>query len=83
MMASGGVRLNRWPCSLSGTRKLRGVAAILVKEHKMKKILFVFVVASLLLTACGGGAKPAAQQGPVEITFTMWGAPEELQSGRQ
>ncbi len=44
----------------------------------MKKILFVFVVASLLLTACGGGAKPAAQQGPVEITFTMWGAPEEL-----
>jgi multiple sugar transport system substrate-binding protein len=44
----------------------------------MKKLMFVLVVASLLLAACGGGAKPAAEQGPVEITFTMWGAPEEL-----
>jgi multiple sugar transport system substrate-binding protein len=41
----------------------------------MKKLLFVLVVATLLLAACGG--KPA-EAGPVEITFTMWGAPEEL-----
>ncbi len=43
----------------------------------MKKLLFVLVIASLLLTACGGGAKPAAGNGPVTITFMMWGAPEE------
>jgi len=41
----------------------------------MKKLTFVLVIASLLLVACGG--KPA-ETGPVEITFTMWGAPEEL-----
>ncbi len=41
----------------------------------MNKMLFLVVIASLLVTACGG-AKPAA--GPVEITFMMWGAPEEL-----
>ena len=42
----------------------------------MKKFLFVLLMASLLLAACGG-AKPA-ETGPVDITFTMWGAPEEL-----
>src|SRR5512137_955764 len=55
----------------------------------MKKIVFVVLIASLLLMGCatstpppstpapaggGGGAAGA----PVEITFTMWGAPEEL-----
>ena len=44
----------------------------------MKKLLFVLVVATLLLAACGGKpAEPPAGE-PVEITFTMWGAPEEL-----
>lgn len=38
-------------------------------------ILSLLVIVSILLTACGGAA---ANQGPVEITFTMWGAPEEL-----
>jgi ABC-type glycerol-3-phosphate transport system substrate-binding protein len=46
----------------------------------MKKLMFVLVIASLMLAGCG--SKPAAE-GPVEITFTMWGAPEELWSGRQ
>jgi multiple sugar transport system substrate-binding protein len=41
----------------------------------MKKLFFVLVMAALLLSACG--SQPAAQ-GPAEITFTMWGAPEEL-----
>jgi multiple sugar transport system substrate-binding protein len=45
------------------------------KEKSMKKLLSVIVLASLMLAACG--AKPATE-GPVEITFTMWGAPEEL-----
>jgi len=49
----------------------------------MKKIMLVFVTASLLLALCGGGAQPAATEAPaskkpIEITFTMWGAPEEL-----
>jgi multiple sugar transport system substrate-binding protein len=39
----------------------------------MKKMFFVFVIASMLLAACGG----AASTGPAEITFMMWGAPEE------
>ena len=39
------------------------------------KLFALLVIASLALTACGG--KPAAQ-GPVEISFMMWGAPEEL-----
>jgi multiple sugar transport system substrate-binding protein len=49
----------------------------------MKKLMFVLVIASLMIAACGGGAKPAATEAPasveepVEITFTMWGAPEE------
>ena len=46
----------------------------------MKKVFFVLVLAALLISACG--SKPAEQapadQEPVEITFTMWGAPEEL-----
>jgi len=42
----------------------------------MKKLFFILVMVSLLLAACG--SKPAATNGPVEITFTMWGAPEEL-----
>lgn len=41
----------------------------------MKKMFFVLVMAAMLLSACG--SQPAAQE-PVEITFTMWGAPEEL-----
>lgn len=41
----------------------------------MKRLMFVFVIVSLLLTACASTATEAA---PVEITFTMWGAPEEL-----
>src|SRR5574342_702164 len=43
----------------------------------MKKLMFVLVIASLMLAACGGTAKPT-EEGPVDITFTMWGAPEEL-----
>lgn len=43
----------------------------------MKNRSFVFVVIAALLLAACGGSQPAAT-GPVEITFTMWGAPEEL-----
>ncbi len=40
----------------------------------MKKIVFLTIlVASLVLSACGGAAK-----GPVTISFMAWGAPEEL-----
>jgi multiple sugar transport system substrate-binding protein len=50
------------------------------KERKMNKrfslILGLFIVAAMALAACGG-AGPASQ-GPTEITFMMWGAPEEL-----
>ena len=38
-------------------------------------ILSLFVIAAIVLSACGSAA---ANKGPVEITFTMWGAPEEL-----
>jgi multiple sugar transport system substrate-binding protein len=57
----------------------------------MKKLLFVFVVFSLLLAACGA-PKPAeappttqgaAQTTQSEITFSMWGAPEELAVWKQ
>ena len=41
----------------------------------MKKSLFVLVIASLLLAACGA---PAASTGPVEISMMMWGDPAEL-----
>ena len=61
----------------------------------MKRLMFVLLMASLLLAACGGGAQPVATEAPaggepaataassageepVEITFTMWGAPEEF-----
>jgi multiple sugar transport system substrate-binding protein len=37
------------------------------------KLLSLLVLAGLVLAACGGGT-PA---GPAEITFMMWGAPEE------
>jgi multiple sugar transport system substrate-binding protein len=60
------------------------------KEKKMKKLMFVLVIASMLLAACGGGAKPAATEAPssgggapAEITFSMWGAPEELTVWKQ
>ena len=39
----------------------------------MKKMFFVLVIASMALAACGGSA-PAKS---TEITFMMWGAPEE------
>lgn len=42
----------------------------------MKKIVFVFLIASLMVAACS--ATPTATKGPVEINFMMWGAPEEL-----
>lgn len=41
----------------------------------MKRLLFVVVVLSMLLTACGGA--PAADKS-TEVSFMMWGAPEEL-----
>ena len=54
----------------------------------MKKLMFVIVIASLMLAACGGGAKPATTESPsggkpTEITFSMWGAPEELTVWKQ
>lgn len=36
----------------------------------------LLLIASLVLAACGGAAP--VSQGPTEITFMMWGAPEEL-----
>jgi multiple sugar transport system substrate-binding protein len=42
----------------------------------MKKIVFVFMIAAMILAGCGSA--PAAKKGPVEISFMMWGAPEEL-----
>jgi multiple sugar transport system substrate-binding protein len=54
----------------------------------MKKVMFVLVIASVLLAACGGAAKPASSGAPLsgasaEITFSMWGAPEELTVWKQ
>jgi multiple sugar transport system substrate-binding protein len=44
----------------------------------MKKLVFpVLLIAALLLSACGGQATQAPGA-PVELTFMMWGAPEEL-----
>jgi len=42
----------------------------------MKKLMFVFVMASLLLAACGGGAQPTATQAPASnepIEIRFWG----------
>jgi multiple sugar transport system substrate-binding protein len=57
-----------------------------LQEGKMKKIVFVVLIASLLLMGCAAATPPAPTGGgggsagtPVEITFTMWGAPEELE----
>jgi len=36
----------------------------------------LLVIASMVLSACGGGG--SSSEGPAEITFMMWGAPEEL-----
>jgi multiple sugar transport system substrate-binding protein len=49
----------------------------------MKKMLIpILLVAAILLSSCGGQATPtpqlAAGGAPVELTFMMWGAPEEL-----
>lgn len=44
-------------------------------NKRFSVILSLGVVAALLLAACGGAP---ASKGPVEITFMMWGAPEEL-----
>ena len=49
----------------------------------MKKALFpILLIAAIVITSCGGQAtstaKPAAGGAPVELTFMMWGAPEEL-----
>jgi len=49
----------------------------------MKKLLFPFLlIAAMLLASCGGqgapAGEPAAGAAPVELTFMMWGAPEEL-----
>ncbi len=56
----------------------------------MKRLLFVFVILSFVLAACGGSAPvaqaPAATVAPAaktEITFSMWGAPEELAVWKQ
>ena len=51
----------------------------------MNKKLFLTVfglvlIISLFIAACGGTGQqaPTTAEGPVEITFMMWGAPEEL-----
>ena len=44
----------------------------------MKKLMFVLVIASLMLTACGGAKTPAASSGPATISMMMWGEPAEL-----
>lgn len=42
----------------------------------MKKLFFVLIIASLLLTACGTPQTPKTEA-KGQITFMMWGAPEE------
>jgi multiple sugar transport system substrate-binding protein len=40
----------------------------------MKKLLFVFVMASLVLAACGGGGQPAATEASAEkVEIRVWG----------
>ena len=43
----------------------------------MKRLMFVLVITSLILAACGS-AKPAASNTPVTISMMMWGDPAEL-----
>lgn len=46
-------------------------------SHKVKSLFFVFVVASLVLTACGGGAaEPASSNEPIKVgaIFDLTGA---------
>src|SRR5512141_2209822 len=45
----------------------------------MKRLMFVLVIASLMLTACGGAQAPAASNAPAEISMMMWGDPAELE----
>jgi multiple sugar transport system substrate-binding protein len=48
----------------------------------MKRLMFVLVIASLILAACGGAkpavSQPAAGNTPVTISMMMWGDPAEL-----
>jgi multiple sugar transport system substrate-binding protein len=44
-------------------------------KKRFSPIAGLLVIAAMLLASCGAG--PSAQ-GPAEITFMMWGAPEEL-----
>ncbi|MBI5294658.1 MAG: sugar ABC transporter substrate-binding protein [Chloroflexi bacterium] len=44
-------------------------------KNRIATILILVLIAALLLSACGS-SKPTSS-GPVEITFMMWGAPEE------
>ena len=46
-------------------------------SHKVKSLFFVFVIASLMLTACGGGgAEPASNDEPIKVgaIFDLTGA---------
>jgi len=50
----------------------------------MKKIVFpVLLVVVVLLAACGGKTAAPASAEPVAITFSAWGAPEELAVWKQ
>jgi multiple sugar transport system substrate-binding protein len=50
----------------------------------MKKILFsLTVIAVLLLSACGSKPSSTTSIGPASITFSAWGAPEELTVWKQ
>ena len=44
-------------------------------NKRFSLIAGLLVIASMLLASCGAGA---SSQGPTEISFMMWGAPEEL-----
>src|SRR5512141_50655 len=49
----------------------------------MKRLMFVLVIASLILTACGGAQAPASSNEPVTISMMMWGDPAELEVWNQ
>lgn len=50
----------------------------------MKRLMFVLVIASLMLAACGGKATPApVSNEPVTISMMMWGDPAELEVWNQ